>query len=177
MSFTKGFKETIICELTDDIHIPVPHEYFICSHGLAPTFAFGLKYVYLPTLALTLIIFVFMNLWTAFKLWKKCEYDFSTKKLPTIVSDIPTEKGDLGFLLHLLHHSNKLYVVRFAAYLKKSHDLPNSRSVSDEMEPNDETSNSNSGSLHAADSKDSFGTARDDSEVSGAILPADVMTA
>ena len=120
--YMNDLQETMICTLTQ--HIPVAHDYFICSHSLAPTFALGLKCFYLPTLAITLAVFIFIIAWTLFRKGKnKFEYVFDKKRLPSLVgiklSDIPTVKKDFGFLLHLLHSYNKLYVVRFAHFLSK----------------------------------------------------------
>ena len=80
---------------------------------------FNLK---LDTILGSLVIFIIA--WTLFRKGKnKFEYVFDKKRLPSLVgiklSDIPTVKKDFGFLLHLLHSYNKLYVVRFAHFLSK----------------------------------------------------------
>ncbi len=120
--FIKDLQETMICTLTQ--HIPVVHDYFICSHNLAPAFALGLKWMYLPTLAITLGVSIFIIAWTLLRKGEnKFEYIFDEKRLPSLVgiilSDIPSVNRDFGFLLHLLHSYNKLYVVRFAHFLSK----------------------------------------------------------
>ena len=80
--------------------------------------------VYLPTLGITLGVFIFIIAWTLLRKGKnKFEYIFDEKRLPFLVaiilSDIPSVNRDFGFLLHLLHSYNKLYVVRFAHFLSK----------------------------------------------------------
>jgi hypothetical protein len=110
------------CTLTQ--HIPVAHDYFICSHNLAPTYVWGLKVVYLPTLASALAIFIFTIVWTFNRRGKnKFKYDFKNKRLPSPVASMMTDTfpvdKDFGFLLHLLHSYNKLYVVRFAHFLSE----------------------------------------------------------
>jgi hypothetical protein len=55
-----------------------------------------------------------MTVWTVIMVMKKCKYEVHTEDLN--IPAICTEDDDLGFLLHLLHHSNKIYVVRFAAF-------------------------------------------------------------
>jgi hypothetical protein len=120
--YMKDLEETMTCTLTQ--HIPVAHDYFICSHSLAPAFALGLKLLYLPTLGLALAIFIFITVWTFSRKGKnKFKYDFEEERLPRLVgiklSDIPPVKEDFGFLLHLLHSYNKLYVIRFAHFLSK----------------------------------------------------------
>jgi hypothetical protein len=121
--YMKDLKGTMTCTLTQ--HIPVAHDYFICSHNLAPTYVWGLKCVYLPTLAFALAIFIFTIAWT-FKRrgTTEFEYDFEMKSLPSpvtdIMTDIPEVDKDFGFLLHLLHSYNKLYVVRFAHFLSEN---------------------------------------------------------
>ena len=114
-------QETMTCRLKQ--HIPVSHDYFICSHNLAPAFVLGLQSLYLPTLGSSLVVFFFIFLWMAKKIRKKFEYVFDNKRLPslkaTILSDLPAFKQDLGFLLHLLHSYNKTYVVRFAHFLSR----------------------------------------------------------
>ena len=120
--YMKDLQETMTCTLTQ--HIPVTHDYFICSHSLAPAFALGLKWLYLPTLGFALAIFIFITAWTFSRKGKhKFQYDFEEERLPRLVgielSDIPPVKEDFGFLLHLLHSYNKLYVIRFAHFLSK----------------------------------------------------------
>ena len=117
----KDLQETIRCELTQ--HIPVPHDYFICSHYLASTFIRGLKIFYLPALGITLACFAIKVLWL---LWfmnkgdKIFEYVFNEKTLPEIkLFDVPSVSKDFGFLLHLLDSYNKLYIVRLAYFLSK----------------------------------------------------------
>jgi hypothetical protein len=120
--FMKDLKGTMTCTLTQ--HIPVAHDYFICSHNLAPTYVWGLKVVYLPTLASALAIFIFTIVWTFNRRGKnKFKYDFKNKRLPSPVASMMTDTfpvdKDFGFLLHLLHSYNKLYVVRFAHFLSE----------------------------------------------------------
>ena len=120
--YMNDLQETMICTLTQ--HIPVAHDYFICSHNLAPAFALGLRWLYLPTLGLALAIFIFITAWTFSRKGKsEFKYNFEEKRLPRLVgielSDIPPVNEDFGFLLHLLHSYNKLYVVRFAHFLSK----------------------------------------------------------
>ncbi|CAB4011243.1 Hypothetical predicted protein, partial [Paramuricea clavata] len=74
---------------------------------LVPAFAGGLIF-YLIVLVITFVLFIFMIGWT---LMKKCKFN-----APSICVE---EDGDLGFLLHLLHNSNKIHVVHFATYLTK----------------------------------------------------------
>ena len=53
---------------------------------------------------------------------KTYKYDFDEKiseQIDNQLSDIAPVKGDLGFLLHLLHSYNKMYVIRFAHFLSK----------------------------------------------------------
>ena len=114
-------KEEMTCRLTQ--HIPVIHDNFICSHNLAPTFALGLTWFYLPTLQITGIAFVLIILGMLMGWYRKFEYVFDAKKLPslkaTILSDVPPVDQDLGFLLLLLHFCDKSYVVRFAHFLSE----------------------------------------------------------
>ena len=53
----------------------------------------------------------------------KFNYVFDTKKMPSlkarILSKLPSADQDLGFLLHLLHSYDKLYVVRLAHFLSE----------------------------------------------------------
>ena len=120
--YMKDLKGTMTCTLTQ--HIPVAHDYFICSHNLAPTYVWGLKVVYLPTLASALAIFIFTIVWTFYRRGKnKFIYIFRNKRLPSpaasTMTNIPGMDKDFGFLLHLLHSYNKLYVVRFAHFLSE----------------------------------------------------------
>ncbi|CAB3998438.1 Hypothetical predicted protein, partial [Paramuricea clavata] len=108
--FMKDLKGTMTCTLNQ--HIPVAHDYFICSHNLAPTYVWGLKVVYLPTLAFAFAIFIFTIAWTFKRRGKnKFEYDFKKKRLPSpranVMTDTLTVDKDFGFLLHLLHSYNK----------------------------------------------------------------------
>lgn len=120
----KDLKETMTCSITQ--HIPVPHDYFVCSHGLAPTFAYGL-YVYIAILLVSFVTFLYIIGWTVSKVAKnKCKYDFNKENLPqlvgTVLSDIDLVEEDFGFLLHLLHSYNNLYVVRLAPFLSQSNE-------------------------------------------------------
>ena len=119
--FLNDLKETIRCKVTQ--HIPVPHDYFICSHYLASTFLGGLIIIYLPVLSITLVCFAIKVLWL---LWfmnkgnKGFEYMFNEKTLPEIkLFDVPSVSKDFGFLLHLLDSYDKLYVLRLAYFLSK----------------------------------------------------------
>ena len=104
-------------------HIPVVHDNFICSHNLAPAFVLGLKSLYLPTLGITLAVYVFILGWTLMKGKNKSQYVFDKKRLPslkaTFLAELPPFDHDLGFLLHLLHSYDKSFVVRFAHFLSK----------------------------------------------------------
>jgi hypothetical protein len=104
--FMKDLQETMTCILTQ--HIPVVHDYFICSHNLAPAFALGLKWFYLPTLWLTLAVLIIAIKWT---FSRKREYVFKKR------FGIDSVFHDFGFLLHLLHSYNELYLIRFALFL------------------------------------------------------------
>ena len=118
--YLKDLKEIMTCKLTQ--YIPVTHDYFICSHNLAPTYSLGLKLIYLPALALALLCFMFTMAWTFLTRAKSFEYDFEEEKLPSQIGhmiDIVLVNEDFGFLLHLLHSYNKLYVVRFAHFLSE----------------------------------------------------------
>jgi hypothetical protein len=57
-----------------------------------------------------------MIVWTVIIVMKKCKYEVHTEdiNIPAICTE--EDDDDLEFLLHLLHHSNKIYVVRFAAF-------------------------------------------------------------
>jgi hypothetical protein len=114
INYMNDLPDKMTCNITE--HIPVPHEYFICSHSLAPTFAGGLKYIYIPVLVLSFLIFSSMIVWTVIIVMKKCKYEVHTEdiNIPAICTE--EDDDDLEFLLHLLHHSNKIYVVRFAAF-------------------------------------------------------------
>ena len=82
--YMKDLEETMTCTLTQ--HIPVAHDYFICSHSLAPAFALGLKLLYLPTLGLALAIFIFITVWTFSRKGKnEFKYDFEEERLPRLV--------------------------------------------------------------------------------------------
>ena len=59
--FMKDLQEKIRCTVTE--YISVPHDYFICSHGLAPVFVGGL-YVYLIILGICIAFFVGITAWT-----------------------------------------------------------------------------------------------------------------
>ena len=50
--YREDLKETMTCTVAQ--HIPVPHDYFICSHSLAPAFRLGL-YLYNSVLGLGLL--------------------------------------------------------------------------------------------------------------------------
>ncbi|XP_028393449.1 uncharacterized protein LOC114517824 [Dendronephthya gigantea] len=120
--YINDLKETMKCTVAQ--HIPVPHDYFICSHSLAPAFRLGV-YIYSSVLGLCLLTYIYITGWTVVKVRKnKCEYNFKKEKLPALVgeklSDMNSVNGDFGFLLHLLHSYSKLYVVRLAHYLSKS---------------------------------------------------------
>jgi hypothetical protein len=120
----KDLKETITCSITQ--HIPVPHDYFLCSHGLAPAFAYGL-YVYIAILLVSFVTFLYIIGWAVCKVAKdKCKYDFNKENLPllvgTVLSDIDPVEEDFGFLLHLLHSYNNLYVVRLAPFLSEGNE-------------------------------------------------------
>ena len=106
--YTTDWPEKNPCRITE--HIPVPHDYFICSHSLVPAFAGGLIF-YLTVLVISFVLFIFMIGWTVRIVMKKCKFN-----APTICVE---EDGDSGFLLHLLHNSNKIHVVHFATYLTK----------------------------------------------------------
>ena len=119
--YMSDLQETMTCRLTQ--HIPVVHDNFICSHNLAPTFVLGLKVLYLPTLGITLAVYVFIIGWTGIKGKLKSKYVFDAKRLPsmkaTFLAEYPSFDHDLGFLLHLLHSYDKSFVVRFAYFLSK----------------------------------------------------------
>ncbi|XP_046862357.1 uncharacterized protein LOC124455768 [Xenia sp. Carnegie-2017] len=111
----------MMCTLTQ--HIPIQHDYFLCSHGLAPAL-FCIVCIYNFDLLLNLVIFFSTAVWN-FRLRNKTyEYDFK-KKIPEQVaeklSDIDSVKGDLGFLLHYLHSYNKMFVIMFAHLLSKKY--------------------------------------------------------
>ena len=126
--FMKDLQGTMTCTVTQ--YIPVPHDYFICSHGLAPAFVGGL-YIYLIILGLCLVFFMGIIAWMVKIIFKcrcasgkkcksRCEYMFQENELPgTKLADIRKEDGDFGFLLHLLHHYNHVYVNRLAYFLSK----------------------------------------------------------
>ena len=126
--FMKDMKGTMTCTVTQ--YIPVPHDYFICSHGLAPAFVGGL-YIYLIILGLSFFIFVGIIIWTVKIVYKcgcadktncksRCKYVFRENELPaTKLADISKEDDDFGFLLHLLHHYNLVYVNRLAHFLSQ----------------------------------------------------------
>ena len=126
--FMKDLQGTMTCTVTQ--YIPVPHDYFICSHGLAPAFLWGL-HIYLIILGLCFLIFLGIIAWMVKIIYKcrcaggkkcksRCEYVFRENELPgTKLADISDEDGDFGFLLHLLHHYNHVYVNRLAHFLSK----------------------------------------------------------
>ena len=126
--FMKDLQGTMTCTVTQ--YIPVPHDYFICSHGLAPAFLWGL-HIYLIILGLCFLIFMGIIGWMVKIIYKcrctggkkcksRCEYVFRENELPgTKLADISDEDGDFGFLLHLLHHYNHVYVNRLAHFLSK----------------------------------------------------------
>ncbi|XP_046862342.1 volume-regulated anion channel subunit LRRC8E-like [Xenia sp. Carnegie-2017] len=117
--FLKHIKDTMTCTLTQ--HIPIPHDYFLCSHNLAPAM-YCIVYVYVVFLALSGVVFLRIVFWTFVLLCKKCKYDFSIEirqRSGNQLSHIHPEDGDLGFLLHLLHAYNKMYVIRLAHFLSE----------------------------------------------------------
>ncbi|XP_046862354.1 volume-regulated anion channel subunit LRRC8A-like isoform X1 [Xenia sp. Carnegie-2017] len=113
--------DTMMCTLTQ--HIPIQHDYFLCSHGLAPTL-FCIVCIYNIDLFLNFLIFLSTAVWN-FRLRNKTyEYDFKNKiprQIAKKLSDIYPEEGDLGFLLHYLHSYNKMFVIRFAHLLSKKY--------------------------------------------------------
>ncbi|XP_046862352.1 volume-regulated anion channel subunit LRRC8A-like isoform X1 [Xenia sp. Carnegie-2017] len=113
--------DTMMCTLTQ--HIPIQHDYFLCSHGLARAL-FCIVCIYNFDLLLNLVIFFSTAVWN-FRLRNKTyKYDFK-KKIPEQIaeklSDIHSVKGDLGFLLHYLHSYNKMFVIMFAHLLSKKY--------------------------------------------------------
>ena len=119
--YLTDLQETMTCTLSQ--HIPVVHANFICSHNLAPAFVLGLRLLYLPTLGITIFVYVFIIVWTVRKWKNKLQYVFDERRLPslkaTILSELPPVDQDLDFLLHLLHSYDKSYVVRFAHFLSR----------------------------------------------------------
>ena len=120
--FMSDLKGTMTCKPSQ--HIRVAHDYFICSHNLAPAFVLGLTRLYLPALVIIMGVYIFIIGWILYRKGKNTfQYSFDEKRLPSLVgimlSDIPSVNQDFGFLLHLLHSYNKLYVVRFAHFLSK----------------------------------------------------------
>ncbi|XP_046862350.1 volume-regulated anion channel subunit LRRC8E-like [Xenia sp. Carnegie-2017] len=112
-------KDKMTCTLPQ--HIPIPHDYFLCSHNLAPAMYY-IVHIYNGVLAVGGVIFFFIVFWTVKLRRKNYEYIFSNKISPKIddqLSDIDPVKEDLGFLLHLLHCYNKMYVIRFARFLSE----------------------------------------------------------
>ena len=124
----KDLQEEMRCNVTQ--YIPVPHDYFICSHGLAPVFVRGLI-VYLIILGICIAFFVGITAWTLTivcqcrckvgKEYKsRCEYIFQENELAGAkLADIGKADGDLGFLLHLLHSYNHVYINRLAHFLSR----------------------------------------------------------
>ena len=116
LCFANDLKDTINCEISQ--HNLVPHDYFICSHNLALTF-FGGIYMYIAILGVSIIIYLGIVFW-AVNIERKynCEYHLKETNSQGIkLCEIPMVKGDLGFLLYMLDHSNTLYVRRFAHFL------------------------------------------------------------
>ena len=137
--YMKDLQEEMRCNVAQ--YISVPHDYFICSHGLAPVFAWGLR-VYLIILGICIVFFVGITAWTLTIVFKcrckaekkenksrceneekcksKCEYVFQETELAGAkLADICKEDGDLGFLLHLLHSYSHVYIGRLAHFLSK----------------------------------------------------------
>ncbi|CAB4010257.1 volume-regulated anion channel subunit LRRC8A-like [Paramuricea clavata] len=113
----KHLKETMTCSITQ--YIPVPHDYFVCSHSLALAFTYGL-YLYIIILGVSFVIFAVIIIWTVFKVVNnECTYTLENEQVKT-VADIPAVKKDLGFLLHLLHSYNYFYVHRLVPFLSES---------------------------------------------------------
>ncbi|XP_046862454.1 volume-regulated anion channel subunit LRRC8E-like [Xenia sp. Carnegie-2017] len=105
--YLKDLKDTMTCTLTQ--HIPIPHDYFLCSHNLAPAMHY-IVHIYNGVLAVSGVIFFFIFVWTVKMHRKNYEYIFP---------NIDPVKEDLGFLLHLLHYYNNMYVIRFARFLSE----------------------------------------------------------
>ena len=120
LSYMSDLQETMTCRLTQ--HIPVTHDYFNCSHNVAPAFVLGLKSLYLPALGITIGFFFIKIVWTAKKWKKKFEYVFDKDKLPSLTVDISPVDHDLGFLLHLLDLYDKSLVIKFAHFLLEKTD-------------------------------------------------------
>jgi hypothetical protein len=118
LHWKNDLKDTIHCTVSQ--HNLVPHDYFICSHNLAPTFLSGI-YIHIGILVICILIYFRIVVWVLFIKYKySCTYDFKDTNLKgKKLCEIPDVKGDLGFLLYLLYHSNTLYVRRFAHFLSK----------------------------------------------------------
>jgi hypothetical protein len=111
--YMKDLKGTMTCTLTQ--HIPVAHDYFICSHNLAPTYVWGLKLFFLPILFFISALLIIVIGWT---LLNKEEYKFDDERFSSLEFSDPVCQ-DFDFLLHLLEQCNKLYLNRFALFLCK----------------------------------------------------------
>ncbi|XP_046862447.1 volume-regulated anion channel subunit LRRC8A-like [Xenia sp. Carnegie-2017] len=119
INYLKDVKDTMRCKLAQ--HIPIHHEYFLCPYVLASCMS-SIVHIYLGVLAVSGFIYFLIIIWTVKLRLKKYEYDCSDQMSSITVgelSDISPVDGDLGFLLHLLHSYNKMYVIRFVHFLSK----------------------------------------------------------
>ncbi len=136
--YMKDLEGTITCRLTQ--HIPVVHDYFICSHNLAPAFFWGLIIFYLPVLGVCLAVFIFTIGWTLLlKAKDTFKYDVEEKLSDFLegkeLSDVSPVYHDFGFLLHLLHSYNIFYVIRFAHFLSQKKQKENSSILFEDRVP------------------------------------------
>ena len=113
----KDLIDTMKCTLIP--HIPMDHDYFICSHNLAPGFVSGLKCLHFLW-GVILLLSIGKMVWTVWTMVGK-EFDdgFNRGILPSLKETDPSVDHDLSFLLHLVESYNKSFVVQFAYFLQK----------------------------------------------------------